>query len=158
MSFQLLSRSDSELCGREDGGLENEALDPRVQAELDSLNVCAEDINQLENGHEEAGAVFRTLLSDSTQQLRALSKKVGGCNIDRARPYFEALETYRGAQRDCRDAAAFQVKQTLAPSTPFEWTPVWRCPDTLCLAGEDFLICLSRKLSHHRNAPNPMGP
>ncbi len=66
---------------------------------------------QLENELEEANGLFRTLLSDSTQQLKALSKKVGSANIDRARPYFEALEGSNKAQKECQAAAtAYQVK------------------------------------------------
>jgi hypothetical protein len=65
---------------------------------------------QLENELEVANSLFRTLLSDSTQQLKALSKKVGSSNIDRARPYFEALDVSNNAKKDCQAAAAdFQV-------------------------------------------------
>ena len=45
--------------------------------------------------------VFRTLLSDSTQQLKALSKKLGSC-IEKARPYYEALEVAQKAQKECQ--------------------------------------------------------
>ena len=46
----------------------------------------------------------RTLLSDSTQQLKALSKKLGSC-IEKARPYYEALEVSQRAQKECQSAA-----------------------------------------------------
>ena len=43
----------------------------------------------------------RTLLSDSTQQLKALSKKLGSC-IEKARPFYEALEVAQKAQKECQ--------------------------------------------------------
>ena len=48
---------------------EDDPLDPRVQEELEKLNLCTEDINGLELQLEEANALFRTLLSDSTHQV-----------------------------------------------------------------------------------------
>jgi hypothetical protein len=56
-----------ELKGDDD--IEEEVLDPRVQVELEKLNACTEDINALELQLEDASALFRTLLSDSTQQV-----------------------------------------------------------------------------------------
>lgn len=44
-------------------------LDPRVQEELEKLNIFTEEINQLELQLEEANSLFRTLLTDSTQQV-----------------------------------------------------------------------------------------
>ena len=60
-------------------------LDPRVQQELEKLNICMEEINQLEIQLEDANAIFRSLLTDSTQQLKAMSKKLGGTCIEKAR-------------------------------------------------------------------------
>lgn len=84
--------------------VETEVLDPRVQEELEKLNVCTEEINQLEVQLEDANCLFRTLLSDSTHMLKAMAKKVGGC-IEKARPYYEALEVYQKAQKECQSAA-----------------------------------------------------
>ena len=56
------------------------------------------------SGFQEANAGFRTLLTKSTQQLNALSKKLGSC-IEKARPYYEALEEYKNAQESCQEAA-----------------------------------------------------
>ena len=80
---------------------EEEELDPRVQAELERLNKCTDDINQLELQLEEAQSVFRTLLTDSTQQLKATAARVGNC-IEKARPYYEALEVSQKAQKECQ--------------------------------------------------------
>ncbi len=109
---------------------EEEALDPRVQEELEKLNSRTEEINQLEMQLEEANALFRTLLSDSTHQVRlnsgifcsffvifmsliqlkAMSKRLGGC-IEKARPYYEAQEAYMKAQQECQSAAThYQVR------------------------------------------------
>ena len=58
---------------------EEEQLDPRVQEELEKLNTCTEEINQLEIDLEDANCLFQTLLSDSTHQLNSLAKKLGNC-------------------------------------------------------------------------------
>ena len=42
---------------------EFEELDPRVQEELEKLNLCTDKINEFELQLEEANAVFRTLLT-----------------------------------------------------------------------------------------------
>lgn len=48
------------------------------------------------------------LLNESTRRLKLLSKKLGGC-IERARPYYDALEIAKLAQIECQRAAvAFQ--------------------------------------------------
>ena len=46
----------------EDGEVDefaHEELDPRVQDELEKLNNCTDDINQLENELEDANCLFR---------------------------------------------------------------------------------------------------
>ena len=47
----------------EEGEIEYEELDPRVQEELEKLNLCTDKINEFELQLEEANAVFRTLLT-----------------------------------------------------------------------------------------------
>ena len=61
-----IGRNDVELnqvlqTGNEDA--EYEELDPRVQEELEKLNLCTDKINEFELQLEEANAVFRTLLT-----------------------------------------------------------------------------------------------
>ena len=46
-----------------EGEIEYEELDPRVQEELEKLNLCTDKINEFELQLEEANAVFRTLLT-----------------------------------------------------------------------------------------------
>ncbi len=84
--------------------VEEEPLDPRVGAELERLNRCTEAINGFELELEDASSLFRTLLTDSTHQLKALSKQLGPC-IERARPFYEAQETLLKAQAECQSAA-----------------------------------------------------
>ena len=60
----------------EDEG-EEEALDPRVQDELEKLNQHTDQINKLELQLEDANCLFRTLLTDSTHQLKAMATKIG---------------------------------------------------------------------------------
>jgi len=88
---------------------EEEELDPRVQEELEKLNQHTDQINKLELQLEDANCLFRTLLTDSTHQLKALASKIGGVHIEKARPYFEAMEEATKAQKECQSAAtAFQ--------------------------------------------------
>ena len=60
------SREDKELNQMHESGSEEteyEELDPRVQDELEKLNICTDKINEFELQLEEANAVFRTLLT-----------------------------------------------------------------------------------------------
>lgn len=83
---------------------ENTELDPRIQIELENLNTATDDINKLEIELEEAKSTFRILMNESTRRLKLSSKKLGSC-IDKARPYYEALEKARAAQLECQAAA-----------------------------------------------------
>ncbi|KAK7789737.1 hypothetical protein R5R35_007461 [Gryllus longicercus] len=89
--------------GPDDGGGDSD-LDPRIQIELEKLNSATDEINKLETELDEANTTFRLLLNESTRRLKLLSKKLGGC-IERARPYYEALEVARQAQLECQRAA-----------------------------------------------------
>ena len=53
----------SHVLPSEEGEIEYEELDPRVQEELEKLNLCTDKINEFELQLEEANAVFRTLLT-----------------------------------------------------------------------------------------------
>jgi hypothetical protein len=77
--------------------VEEEELDPRVQQELEKLNSCTDEINRLEVQLDDANTVFRSLLSDSTHHLKALSKRIGS-HIEKARPYYETMELTTKAQ------------------------------------------------------------
>ncbi|XP_063925692.1 SH3 domain-binding protein 5 homolog [Zophobas morio] len=83
---------------------EDNELDPRIQVELEKLNTTTDEINRLEIEYDEANTTFRMLLNESTRRLKVLSKKLGSC-IERARPYYEALEIAKKAQQECQKAA-----------------------------------------------------
>lgn len=53
---------------------------------------------------QEAKSTFRILMNESTRRLKLSSKKLGSC-IDKARPYYEALEKAKAAQLQCQAAA-----------------------------------------------------
>lgn len=44
------------------------------------------------------------LLNESTRRLKILAKKLGSC-IERARPYYDAVEVAKRAQMECQKAA-----------------------------------------------------
>lgn len=56
------------------------------------------------------------LLNESTRRLKVLSKKLGSC-IERARPYYEAVEVAKKAQLECQKAAVLfqRANGTLLP-------------------------------------------
>nr|CAD7405097.1 unnamed protein product [Timema cristinae] len=83
---------------------EDGEIDFRISIELEKLNNATDEINKLEIELDEANTTFRLLLNDSTRRLKLQSKKLGSC-IERARPYYEALEVAKQAQLECQRAA-----------------------------------------------------
>ncbi|KAH9498206.1 hypothetical protein Btru_007941 [Bulinus truncatus] len=83
---------------------EDEELDPRIQIELEKLNRASEEINRLELELDDARAAFRTALSDSTQRLNGLAKKLGTC-VEKARPYYDARMRLKEAHLESQKAA-----------------------------------------------------
>ncbi|EFN79956.1 uncharacterized protein LOC105187338 [Harpegnathos saltator] len=81
------------------------ALDPRIQIELENLNNATDDINKLETELDEAHTAFRQLLSDTTRRLKEITDKLGTSCIEKARCYYEALEMARQAQVQCQQQA-----------------------------------------------------
>lgn len=79
-------------------------LDPRVQEELEKLNVTSHVINDLENKLNKTRDQYRTALSDSTTQLNNLLKKLGDC-VNKARPYYTAKQDANAAQLETLQAA-----------------------------------------------------
>ncbi|XP_054279862.1 SH3 domain-binding protein 5-like isoform X2 [Macrosteles quadrilineatus] len=82
----------------------DEAVDPRVQIELERLNAATDDINKLEVDLDEARANFRQLLCESSVRIDALGKKLGSC-VDKARPYYEARIRAKEALHETQMAA-----------------------------------------------------
>ncbi|XP_045593910.2 LOW QUALITY PROTEIN: SH3 domain-binding protein 5 homolog [Procambarus clarkii] len=111
--------------------VEEEALDPRVQIELEKLNTATDDINKLEAKLEEANNAFRATLTESTAILKNMAKKLGSC-IEKARPYYEARELARTSQLDCQRAAVqYQRANALHHAAR----------ETIALAEERFVNC-----------------
>ncbi|XP_014666790.1 PREDICTED: SH3 domain-binding protein 5-like [Priapulus caudatus] len=86
--------------------VENELdkIDPRIQGELERLNSATTEINRLEKEVDAANSVFRTTLSESSQQLKQLAKKLGK-SVEKARPYYEARDVAFKAHREAQKAA-----------------------------------------------------
>ncbi|KOC69328.1 SH3 domain-binding protein 5 like protein [Habropoda laboriosa] len=83
----------------------DEALDPRIQIELENLNDATDDINKLETELDEAQTAFRQLLCETTKRLTEILNKVGNSCVEKARCYYEALEVAREAQIKCQQQA-----------------------------------------------------
>ncbi|KAI8492211.1 SH3 domain-binding protein 5 [Branchiostoma belcheri] len=82
----------------------DEGLDPRIQEELERLNAASNEINKLEAELDEARALFRQTLTESTQKLNLLSKKMGK-SVQKARPYYDAKKMAKQAQVEAQKAA-----------------------------------------------------
>ncbi|XP_076182260.1 uncharacterized protein LOC143154224 isoform X2 [Ptiloglossa arizonensis] len=82
----------------------DDAVDPRVQIELERLNTATDDINKLEVDLDEARATFRELLCESTVKIDSLAKKLGSC-IEKSRPYYDARFKAKEALQETQKAA-----------------------------------------------------
>jgi len=100
--MEKVSAGRVEPDGEED--FEEEAVDPRIEIELNNLNNAGQEINVLEKELDEARSVFRQRLTDAARNLKSLSNNLGS-TIDKARPYFEAVNQAKEAQQQCHQAA-----------------------------------------------------
>ncbi|XP_046743136.1 uncharacterized protein LOC124409515 isoform X1 [Diprion similis] len=82
----------------------DDAVDPRVQIELERLNTATDDINKLEVDLDEARATFRQLLCESTVKIDTLAKKLGAC-IEKSRPYYDSRFKAKEALQETQKAA-----------------------------------------------------
>ncbi|XP_054015832.1 uncharacterized protein LOC128896482 isoform X2 [Hylaeus anthracinus] len=82
----------------------DDAVDPRVQIELERLNTATDDINKLEVDLDEARATFRELLCESTVKINSLAKKLGTC-IEKSRPYYDSRFKAKEALQETQKAA-----------------------------------------------------
>ncbi|XP_071553232.1 uncharacterized protein [Temnothorax nylanderi] len=82
----------------------DDAVDPRVQIELERLNTATDDINKLEVDLDEARATFRELLCESTIKIDTLAKKLGAC-IEKSRPYYDVRFKAKEALQETQKAA-----------------------------------------------------
>lgn len=83
---------------------EEDSLDPRIQLELEKLNSSTDNINKLEIELDEANTTFRMLMAEASRRLKVRARKLGSC-IDKARPFYEALNVSKHAQQQCQIAA-----------------------------------------------------
>ncbi|XP_031644917.1 SH3 domain-binding protein 5-like [Oncorhynchus kisutch] len=81
-----------------------EALDPRIQEELEHLNQASDEINKLELQLDDARSSYRRILTDSARKLNAQGSQLGTC-IEKARPYYEARRLTKEAQQETQKAA-----------------------------------------------------
>lgn len=112
------------------------------QIELEKLNSATDEINSLEVELDEANTTFRMLLNESTKRLKQLSKKLGGC-IERARPYYEALELAKQAQMECQRAAvqyqrANEIHQAAKETVNILFISI-KSVYLLCESGDSFI-------------------
>ncbi|XP_022178335.1 SH3 domain-binding protein 5 homolog [Myzus persicae] len=107
-SFVVLTMdSSSGQCNQEsDTSLYNEedSLDPRIQLELEKLNSSTDNINKLEIELDEANTTFRMLMAEASRRLKVRARKLGSC-IDKARPFYDALNMSKHSQQQCQIAA-----------------------------------------------------
>lgn len=95
---------------------DREPLDQRVQFELERLNTATELINKLEIELDEARSNFRLLLSESSQKINQLAKKLGS-HVEKARPYYEARMKVKEFEDAARKASLRHERATLAHGT-----------------------------------------
>uniref|UniRef100_A0A1B6CLU2 SH3 domain-binding protein 5 homolog n=1 Tax=Clastoptera arizonana TaxID=38151 RepID=A0A1B6CLU2_9HEMI len=84
--------------------LKEDDLDPRIKIELEKLNTATDEINTIEIEFDEAQKTFNILMNERKRRHQLWSKKLGS-SMDRARPYFEALEIAKNARSECQRAA-----------------------------------------------------
>ncbi|XP_077484004.1 uncharacterized protein LOC144094029 isoform X2 [Amblyomma americanum] len=95
---------------------DREPLDQRVQFELERLNTATELINKLEIELDEARSNFRLLLSESSQKINQLAKKLGS-HVEKARPYYEARMKVKELEDAARKASLRHERATLSHGT-----------------------------------------
>lgn len=99
--------SSSGQCNQENDASkynEEDSLDPRIQLELEKLNSSTDNINKLEIELDESNTTFRMLMAEASRRLKVRARKLGSC-IDKARPFYDALNMSKQAQQQCQIAA-----------------------------------------------------
>lgn len=92
---------------------EEEEMDPRIQTELNRLNEASNEINKYENQLDEARTKHRSTLSESSQELKSLSRNMRK-TISRARAYYELkAESKRAQEETIRAAGLYQMANSI---------------------------------------------
>ncbi|KAI9520184.1 hypothetical protein NQZ68_020083 [Dissostichus eleginoides] len=85
---------EKDLRAEDEAEYEEEAVDPRIQGELEKLNQSTDDINRCETELEDARQKFRSVLVEATVKLDELVKKIGK-PVEESKPYWEARRLAR---------------------------------------------------------------
>ncbi|RWS07760.1 SH3 domain-binding protein 5-like protein [Dinothrombium tinctorium] len=96
--------NESEVIGECERRSIDDKIDPRIQIELENLNTLTELINTYEVQLDEARNQFRQSLSEASQKINIMSKRLGAC-IEKSRPYYEAKISAKEFQNETQKAA-----------------------------------------------------
>lgn len=89
---------------------DDEPIDPRIEEKLEELNQWTVRINNLEKEFDEANNQFRTYLTDYSDKLKLMARKIGPKAVNEARSYYEAKERAKLAQAQCQITVAAYEK------------------------------------------------
>ncbi|XP_072317079.1 SH3 domain-binding protein 5b [Eucyclogobius newberryi] len=95
--------SDRGQRSEDEAEYEDEEVDPRIQGELEKLNLSTDAINRCEIELEDARQKFRSVLVEATVKLDELVKKIGKA-VEESKPYWEARRLARQAQLEAQKA------------------------------------------------------
>ncbi|KAH3795998.1 SH3 domain-binding protein 5-like [Dreissena polymorpha] len=87
-----------------DSDEESDDIDPRIQAELNQLNLASSEINRLENELDEARTKYRTIVSGASLQMDPIAKDQKRC-IQKSREYYKTVAEAKVAQSEALKAA-----------------------------------------------------
>ncbi|KAK3104640.1 hypothetical protein FSP39_006861 [Pinctada imbricata] len=79
-------------------------IDPRVQVELEKLNLASAEINKLENEIDESRTKYRMTFAESSGKMTTIAKK-SRKSIQKSREYYEMKEQAKMAQAESLKAA-----------------------------------------------------
>lgn len=89
---------------------EEEPVDPRIEEKLEELNQWTVRINNLEKEFDGANGQFSTFLTDYSDKLKLMARKIGPKSVNEARLYYEAKDRARSAQAKCQITVAAYEK------------------------------------------------
>ncbi|XKL61199.1 hypothetical protein PGB90_008256 [Kerria lacca] len=102
----LGSNSESKKSSNQTDSVTTNTIHRKIpEIELEKLNNATDEINRLEIEFDEANSTFRILMEESVRKLKLLARKLGSSCIERARPYYDAVELSKQAQLECQRAA-----------------------------------------------------
>uniref|UniRef100_A0A1I8JK45 SH3 domain-binding protein 5-like n=1 Tax=Macrostomum lignano TaxID=282301 RepID=A0A1I8JK45_9PLAT len=84
---------------------EDAEVDPRVEDELEKMNMVALQLNEVETTLQQARNHFRSLLAETATKLEAVQSGIGVACVEKARPFYEAKRQCRLLQMETQSAA-----------------------------------------------------